>query len=181
MGDVWTGELLSQLELHWERQLRPRLAGLGDDEYFWEPAPGAWGLRWRAAEARWVGDFTIPPPEPAPVTTIGWRIRHLVGVVHGMRSMPPFTGASWDFATFPSPGTAAGALAQLDDAVARWTADVRALGDDGLLAPFGSGPEGWTVAGIVLHVHRELIHHGAEIALLRDLYPHGVCERTSGP
>jgi hypothetical protein len=24
--------------------------------------------------------------------------------------------------------------------------------------------------GIVLHVNRELIHHGAEISLLRDLY-----------
>ncbi len=24
--------------------------------------------------------------------------------------------------------------------------------------------------GIVLHVNRELIHHGAEICLLRDLY-----------
>jgi hypothetical protein len=24
----------------------------------------------------------------------------------------------------------------------------------------------------VLHVHREVIHHGAEISLLRDLYRH---------
>jgi hypothetical protein len=26
------------------------------------------------------------------------------------------------------------------------------------------------MAELVLHIHREVIHHGAEIALLRDLY-----------
>ncbi len=26
------------------------------------------------------------------------------------------------------------------------------------------------MAALVLHINRELIHHGAEIALLRDLY-----------
>jgi hypothetical protein len=26
------------------------------------------------------------------------------------------------------------------------------------------------MAGLVLHINREVIHHGAEIALLRDLY-----------
>ena len=28
------------------------------------------------------------------------------------------------------------------------------------------------MAALVLHIHREVIHHGAEIALLRDLYAH---------
>ncbi len=31
---------------------------------------------------------------------------------------------------------------------------------------------GLVSAALVLHIHRELIHHGAEIALLRDLYAH---------
>jgi hypothetical protein len=26
------------------------------------------------------------------------------------------------------------------------------------------------MAALVLHIHREVIHHGAEIALLRDLF-----------
>ena len=26
------------------------------------------------------------------------------------------------------------------------------------------------MAALILHIHRELIHHGAEICLLRDLY-----------
>jgi len=28
------------------------------------------------------------------------------------------------------------------------------------------------LADLVTHIHREVIHHGAEIALLRDLYAH---------
>ena len=28
------------------------------------------------------------------------------------------------------------------------------------------------MAALVLHVNREALHHGAEIALLRDLYAH---------
>ena len=31
---------------------------------------------------------------------------------------------------------------------------------------------GYPMAALVLHINREMIHHGAEIALLRDLYLH---------
>ncbi len=44
----WTHELVEQLEWHWREQLRPRLEGLGDGEYLWEPVPGCWNLRPRA-------------------------------------------------------------------------------------------------------------------------------------
>ena len=40
----WTPQLLDQLRFQWDTQLRPRLEGLTDDEYHWEPvtrAPGA--------------------------------------------------------------------------------------------------------------------------------------------
>ena len=39
-----TGELLAQLEWHWTTQLRPRLDGLTDDEYLWEPAQPSWNV-----------------------------------------------------------------------------------------------------------------------------------------
>ena len=29
------------------------------------------------------------------------------------------------------------------------------------------------MAALVLHIHREVIHHGAEVSLLRDLYRTG--------
>jgi hypothetical protein len=50
---------------------------------------------------------------------------------------------------------------------------VRALGADGLSRPCGpaEGPfADASMAELVLHIHREVIHHGGEIALLRDLY-----------
>jgi hypothetical protein len=53
---------------------------------------------------------------------------------------------------------------------------VRALGATGLSRPCGpaEGPYAdLTMAALVLlvlHIHREVIHHGAEICLLRDLY-----------
>ena len=31
----WNVELIEQLDCHWDHQLRPRLAGLTDEEYFW--------------------------------------------------------------------------------------------------------------------------------------------------
>ena len=56
-----------------------------------------------------------------------------------------------------------------------WSAGVCELGVAGLARP--CGPAGGEfrdrpMAALVLHVQRELIHHGAEIALLRDLYAH---------
>ena len=44
-----------------------------------------------------------------------------------------------------------------------------------LQAPCGPAEGAWSqrsMAELVLHINREVIHHGAEIALLRDLYAH---------
>jgi len=41
----WNAELISQLDWHWQHQLRPRVDGLTDEEYFWEPVPGCWSIR----------------------------------------------------------------------------------------------------------------------------------------
>ena len=35
-----TTELAFQLDFHWTQALRPRLVGLTNDEYFWQPVPG---------------------------------------------------------------------------------------------------------------------------------------------
>jgi hypothetical protein len=44
-GIDWNSALLEQLTWHWETQLRPRLDGLTDAEYFWEPVEGCWSVR----------------------------------------------------------------------------------------------------------------------------------------
>ena len=41
----WNTMLADQLDWHWRSQLRPRLDGLTDDEYFWEPVAGCWSIR----------------------------------------------------------------------------------------------------------------------------------------
>jgi hypothetical protein len=55
-----------------------------------------------------------------------------------------------------------------------WLAGVRGLGEAGLRVPVGAKepfPEA-PMADLVLHIHRELIHHLSEVCLLRDLYLH---------
>ena len=177
----WNEELLSQLEWHWDNQLRPRLAGLTDDEYFWAPVPGCWTISRRGESAAPIsvgaGEFTMdygmPPPDPEPVTTIAWRLGHIIIGVFGSRVASHFGGPAVDYESFVYAGTAEEALRQLDDAYEAWIKGVRSLGDAGLAQPCGpaEGPFAeYSMAALVLHIHREAIHHGAEIALLRDLY-----------
>ncbi len=177
----WNAELRSQLEWHWTNQLRPRLAGLTDEEYFWEPVPGCWNVRPRGESTAPIAvgggaytiDFAIPEPSPAPVTTIAWRIGHLVAGVFGARNAAHFDGPTIDHQNHTYAPTAAEALDQLDAGYTRWMNGVAGLGQDGLVEPCGpaEGPfANWSTAALVLHIHREVLHHGAEIALLRDLY-----------
>ena len=180
----WNDELVSQLEWHWENQLRPRLDGLTDDEYFWMPVPGCWTISRRGESAApisvGVGDYTadyaLEPQDPEPVTTIAWRLAHIIVGVFGIRSASHFGGPPADYETFEYAATAAGALRQLDAAYATWIKGVRSLDADGLAQPCGpaEGPYAeYPMGTLVLHINREAIHHGAEIALLRDLYLHG--------
>jgi len=93
--------------------------------------------------------------------------------VFGSRVADHFGGPPVDYQAFHYAGTAAQALAQLDEVYAEWLVGVNSLGDGGLARPCGP-PEGplaeYPMATLVLHVNREALHHGAEIALLRDLY-----------
>ncbi len=179
----WNGQLLDQLDWHWRQQLRPRLDGLSDEEYFWEPVPGCWNVRPRgsgtapiqAGGGRFTIDFALPEPEPPALTTIAWRLAHLIVGVLGSRAADHFGSRPVDYETFEYAGTAQAALDQLDEMYAAWTAGVRGLGPDGLARPCGpaEGPFAeHPMAALVLHINRETIHHGAEVALLRDLYLH---------
>ncbi|VXB21667.1 DinB family protein [Nocardioides sp. AX2bis] len=186
--DLTSRLLLDQLTTHWERQLRPRLEGLTDDEYFWEPAPGAWSIRPRGTSlapvqggvGAFTVDFAFPEPDPAPVTTIAWRLAHVVVGVLAVRNAahaggPPASYETWEYA-----GTASAALAQLDAEMGRWTAHVSSLDTDRLMAPCGPSEGPWAdepFAALVLHLTREVVHHGAEVCLLRDLHAAGAGAR----
>lgn len=176
----WNGALLDQLRGHWTQILRPRLEGLTDGEYLWQPAPGSWSVHPRGQQVtsmaggagEWVVDFEYPEPSPTPVTTIAWRLAHVIVGVFAMRNASHFGREAVDYSTFDYSPTAAGALRQLDEENDRWVAGCESLGDR-IADPVGpaEGPYADApYAGLLLHIHREVIHHGAEICLLRDLY-----------
>lgn len=180
----WNKQHHDQLDFHWRTQLRPRVDGLTDGEYFWEPVPRCWSLRKRgeseAPLTLGAGDYLIDIAEkdfdPPPVTTIAWRLAHIMVGCFVMRLDGQYFGGpqtyrdsySAGYGSFTYAGTAEEALEQLDALYATWSAAVRRLGDEGLTDPSEFADE--PMSTVVLHINREIIHHGAEIALLRDLY-----------
>ncbi len=186
-GTTVVRHLAEQLDWHWTHQARPRLEGMTDEEYLWEPAHGTWNVRrreepapgtvtHRAGAGEWLCDVGIPAPDPAPVTSIAWRLAHVVVGVLGARAHSHFGGPPTDYDTWRYAGTADEALAQLDAAYDAWSAGVRGLTGPDLLAPVGEAEGPWAehpMIELVLHVNREAIHHLAEVALLRDLWAHG--------
>jgi hypothetical protein len=156
---------------------------LTDEEYLWEPAPGAWSIR-RSGEAasprpfgpgEWLLDDAPGDPDPTPVTTIAWRLGHLHSDVAGRwewtfgeRRRPPDQLVDFN----PS---AAVALERFWTTLDRWRDSVAAMTPEQLdTVGFGQCP--WTddaevpFITVIWEANLELIHHMAEIALLRDLY-----------
>lgn len=150
-----------------------RLGGITAGEYLWRPAPGGWSVVAGAdGEVHVEGDRQADP-DPAPVTTIAWRLWHiavdaldnyasgLLGTT-GARA----AGTEWYLDPEPAIADANAAYACFRDGVAGRTEDEwwAPIGD--AFGEFGASP----VFELVLHALREVTHHAAEIALLRDLY-----------
>lgn len=218
--------LLEQFDCARERS-EVRLAGLGDEEYLWEPVPGCWSIR-RRGEARtpraygpgeWVigkGAPDIPAaeygeiarqaasgmpvekiaedwsvsvtrvrevldhtgpvePDKVAVTTIAWRLGHLHSCfagewewTFGERRRDPHELV--DFTP-----DASLALTRFRDTLDRYRASLATVTEEQLDTvgfsqyPYGSNPDEpfWSV---LWGSNYELIHHMAEIALLRDLW-----------
>ena len=110
--DDMTAHLADQLDWHWRSQLRPRLDGLTDDEYFWRAGAGlldgASRRRHRLRLSR--------RRSRQPFTTIAWRLAHVIVGVLAMRDHSHFDGPPADYETWPYATDAATALRQLDDA-----------------------------------------------------------------
>ncbi len=177
----WNLLLREQLSWHWTNHLRERLDGLTDDEYFRQPAPNCWNVRPRGTGSAPIQggsgvmtvDFAFPEPDPAPFTTIAWRLSHVIVGVLAARNAAHFGRTPTDYQSFDYAPTAAAALAQLDAEYATWIKGVESLGEEGLARPCGpaEGPYAEApLAALVLHIHRETIHHLSEVCLLRDLY-----------
>ena len=180
------GLLLDQLASSVEFS-RDRFAGLTDEELLWEPARPAWSLRRRGEAvspgAYGPGEWLIDherDPDPAPVTTIAWRLNHLVSMFAG-RWEWTFGARTTDPKLLVDFSPAARVtLDRLWEQTDRWFKDVPTLTDEQLDTPghgqypYGLDPQVPFVA-ILWWINREFIHHAAEVALLRDLY------RARGP
>jgi hypothetical protein len=187
-GDLPT-VLIDQVEYHLREFKRPRLDGLTDEEYFFDPSGDGeiWTVHPRTPDGErpptaiqggsgeMVIDFAVPEPDPAPLTTIAWRLGHVIVGVLAVRSHSHFGGPPADYMSWDYAATADEALAQLDREYARWIEGVRGWDAEDLQLAVGEA-EGdfaaYSRATLVAHIHRELIHHLAEIALLRDLWAH---------
>jgi hypothetical protein len=176
----WGALLVGQLAFYWDAHLRPRLDGLTNAEFFWEPVDGCWTVR-PNPDGAWVLDLAWPEPSPPPVTTIAWRIAHIgagiatrVSTFFGDGTAPPGT-TMFDPWHQPDrlPGNAADAVAFLDDTYRAWHTAIAALSVDELARPLGSAGAYFAeepMAALISHLNREIMHHGGEICLLRDLY-----------
>ncbi|WP_327003792.1 DinB family protein [Dactylosporangium sp. NBC_01737] len=169
---IWRAEVVDQLDLYWQMHLAPRLAGLTDDEYFWEPVKDCWSLR-TAADGKATLDGMGEVPDPPPVTTIAWRMTHVAFHVLGIRSSAHFGDGSLTMDTARLPVTAEDAVATLERHYRGWRDAVAGLDGAALARSIGEAEGEWAkrpMATLMLHVNREVMHHGAEICLLRDLY-----------
>ncbi len=165
--------------------LRVAIAPLTDDEYLWEPVPGCWTIRPRAAgpgpgatelagAGEWGRDYAYPAPEPPPFTTLAWRLGHLSELL-ARRADYTIGARALTRADYRYRGDAAGALAAFTAAADGWRAALTGADDAALdrvghsSYPDGSDPDVPFIE-IVWWLNQEVLHHGAEIALLRDLY-----------
>lgn len=154
------------------------LANISEEEFFWEPVPGCWTVherterRARSADGRgrWVIDYEVPDPNPAPLTTIAWRTVH-VAAVNYLYWDYAFGSATLGF-DLDIPGTGVDAIRWLLESEGPLARTLSAIPDDGALdqlVPTNWGDR-WPVGRIFTTLINEQVHHGAEISLLRDLY-----------
>jgi len=153
-------------------RLNARVEGMSDEEYLWEPVPGCWSVR-PDEEGVFRAELTHPDPEPAPFTTIAWRLWHMCGYCLQAYSDHFFDDLKRDRTEWPE--TVAGGMEKLNREWARFRAHVVAMDDEaltGLMGPQAGPYAEFSYHGLVLHALDEVIHHSAEIAVLRDLYRH---------
>jgi hypothetical protein len=94
-------------------------------------------------------------------------------MIFGARASNHFGDGSVSSASVDWPLTAEAMGELLDHHHDAWIAGVRSLDAAGLATPCGAaeGPHAdLPMATLVLHINREVLHHGAEVALMMDLF-----------
>jgi hypothetical protein len=119
-----------------------RIDGLTDDEFWWEPAP---------------------------LTTIGWRLVH-VAECKVMYHEYAFGPGRLEWPDIDSAHSPQAAIAQLEEGQQRLVEDLQSVGPADLERSVMTNWEQWPAWKIFWTMIHHDIHHGAEIGALRDLY-----------
>ena len=130
---VTTAHLIALSEKAYDR-LRARLEDLTDDEYLWEPAPLAWSVRETPEGLRF--DFGLVPVAPVPITTIAWRLTHIIDLLREDRcprvlGVPPAADVDEIWITTSAPE----AVSLLERSFATWRGYLAATDPGQLLEP----------------------------------------------
>ena len=156
-GDYVVGRLVARLE------------GMTDEEHGWKPVPDAWTV---------LEDGTVEHanamsrPDPAPLTTISWRLWHLANenvngfAARGWGVAPALPVDRWSSSAEESRASVREAWQRLRDGV---VAKGESFQQQQLGPAWGPYAEA-TYDALLLHVIDELTHHAAEVGMLRDLY-----------
>jgi hypothetical protein len=171
---------------------------LTDDEFFWEPLPGSWGVRQRSecrtptpfGKGDWVADFDADVAGRAvlgeateALTTVGWLMWHIASMPGRTVELDFLAGTKATESGWASPYIADHPVfASADEAVQTLRTGWRAL-DQELQNSTDEQLErqvrfwGYPSPGppapayqVVALLLNEVSHHGAQVCVLRDLY-----------
>jgi hypothetical protein len=149
-------------------QLVERLSGITDEEYLWEPVDGAWSARQRSDGSVVVDGAGVREIDPAPVTTIAWRLWHVA-----IDCFDDYTRRFAGDSTDADPTWTLDAVEAIGILRDKWAGYRAVVADRDWWDQLGPNWEYWSqhsIADMAMHASNELVHHAAEIALLRDLY-----------
>ncbi len=161
-------ELLALVD-KWSDRFQSRIADLADEEFWSEPTADCWKIFPDGSG----GDFGLIFTEEAPVTTMGWRLAHIIDLLKEDRcatyiGLEPEPSAAEEWV----PTSADEAKRMVRDSTATFRRYVDATDETMLdeFVPRRFDDADVTRHGFILHILDEVIHHGAEVGLLRDLW-----------
>ena len=160
------------LDYAWGR-VRGRMNGLGHEEYLWRAVALSWSVV--PVAGRFEAEREQPPPDPEPVPTIAWLTWHI-----GPECLDGYTERYFGPGTRALQlerrewfGTPSGALEALDVQWSLFRERYGSIPDDVFGAPLGPSWGAYadkTPADALQHVADEVVHHGAQVGMLRDLF-----------
>lgn len=160
-------------------QLIERLTGLTDEEYLWEPVGDMWSVRRHERSEPTVDGAGERDVDPPPVSTIAWRLWHI--------SIDCFDDYTRRFGGDTADASSVWTMSA-EEAVAlligKWTSYRTLVAGRRWWDELGERWDFWSassVADMAMHASNELVHHAAEIGLLRDLYRASFSAVTAPP